>query len=158
MAPHTTTEMRERMVVWRSEFGKTDSEIAALAGCSERTVREVLRLHREYGVVRNPHVQPCGRHRALATADLNYLSSLLDANPCLSTWMNSKDGLQLIGMSMCPFLPYFVQFEALCSVANTCQKLPWKGRNSFVQLGKLNMVICVGRECSGVDSELWVFV
>jgi len=30
MAPHTTTEMRERMVVWRSEFGKTDSEIAAL--------------------------------------------------------------------------------------------------------------------------------
>jgi transposase len=83
MAPHTTTEMRERMVVWRSEFGKTDFEIAALAGCSERTVREVLRLHREYGVVRNPNAQPRGRRRSLATADLNYLSSILDANPCL---------------------------------------------------------------------------
>jgi transposase len=83
MAPHTTMEMRERMVIWRSEFGKTNSEIAALAGCSEWTIHEVLRLHHEYGVVQNPHAQPHGCCRSLATADLNYLSSILDANPCL---------------------------------------------------------------------------
>src|SRR6202034_1106877 len=29
------------------------------------------------------NAQPCGRHRSLTTADLNYLSSILDANPCL---------------------------------------------------------------------------
>jgi transposase len=71
------------MVVWHSEFGKTDSEIAALAGCSEWTIREILRLHREYGVVQNPHVQPRGHRHSLATADLNYLSSILNVNPCL---------------------------------------------------------------------------
>ena len=83
MAPHTTTEMRERMVIWRTELGKSDSEIAVLAGCSERTVRDVLRLHRDYGVVRNPFAQPRGGSRSLTTGDLNYLSSLLVANPCL---------------------------------------------------------------------------
>ena len=83
MAPHTTTEMREHMVLWHSELGKTNSEIAALSGCSEWTVREVLWLHREYGVVRNSYAQPHGHHCSLATADLNYLSSILDANPCL---------------------------------------------------------------------------
>jgi len=58
MAPHTTDEMCERMVVWRSELGKSDAEIATLAHCSERTVRDVLRLHRTFGVVRDPYAQP----------------------------------------------------------------------------------------------------
>lgn len=83
MAPHTTTEMRERMVFWHSELGKSDSEIALLASCSERTVRDVLRIHRDYGVVRNPFAQPRGGRRSLDTSDLNYISSLLAANPCL---------------------------------------------------------------------------
>jgi transposase len=83
MAPHTTTEMRERMVVWRNELDKSDAEIAELAGCSERTVREVLRLHRDFGVVQNPFAQPRGGRRSLDTGDMNYISSLLAANPCL---------------------------------------------------------------------------
>jgi transposase len=83
MAPHTTNEMRERMVAWHSELGKSDTEIAALANCSERTVREVLRLHRTFGVVRNPFAQPRGGRRSLITGDLNFISSLLAANPCL---------------------------------------------------------------------------
>jgi len=81
MAPHTTNEMRERMVAWHSELGKSDTEIAALANCSERTVREVLRLHRTFGVVRNPFAQPRGGRRSLTTGDLNFISSLLAANP-----------------------------------------------------------------------------
>jgi transposase len=80
MAPHTSTEMRERIVIWHTELGKSNVEIAALAGCSERTVRDILRLHREFGAVRNPF---CGGPRSLATGDLNYISSLLAANPCL---------------------------------------------------------------------------
>jgi len=50
MAPHITTEMCEHMVVWRSELGKTDTEIAALSGCSEHAVHEVLQLHHEYAL------------------------------------------------------------------------------------------------------------
>ena len=120
MTPHTTTEMREHMVVWCSEFGKTDSEIAAIPGCSERTVREVLRLHREYGVVRNPHAQPCGRRRSLATADLNYLSSLLDANPCLYL-----DELQSrLATDRDVDVPISTIFRAVQRLALTCRKLP----------------------------------
>jgi hypothetical protein len=82
MVPHTTNEMHEHMVVWRSEFGKIDAEIAALAHCSECTVHDVLRLHRTFGVVHNPYTQPCGGCHSLTTGDLNYIASLLAANPC----------------------------------------------------------------------------
>jgi len=30
MAPHTTNEMRERMVAWHSELGKSNAEIAVV--------------------------------------------------------------------------------------------------------------------------------
>lgn len=83
MAPHTTTEMRERMVVWRTELGKSTVEIAELAGCSERTVREVLRLHRETGNVQNTFAQSRGGPRSLDQGDMTYISSLLDANPTM---------------------------------------------------------------------------
>ena len=83
MVPHTTNEMRECMVAWHSELGKSDTEIAALANCSEHTVREVLWLHHTFGVVRNPFAQPRGGRRPLTTGDLNFISSLLVANPCL---------------------------------------------------------------------------
>ena len=82
-APHTTTEMRERMVVWRTELGKSTVKIAELAGCSVRTVREVLRLHRESGNIHNTFVQPRGGPRSLNQSDISYISSLLDANPTL---------------------------------------------------------------------------
>lgn len=83
MAPHTSTDMRYRMVHWHDNLGKSSPEIAELAGCSERTVREVLRLHREFGDVRNPFVAPRGRQRSMNTTDLDYICSLLDANPAL---------------------------------------------------------------------------
>ena len=83
MAPHTTAEMHERMVFWHSELGKSNSEIALLASCSEHIVCDVLRIHQDYDVVCNSFAQPHGGHRSLDTSDLNYISSLLAANPCL---------------------------------------------------------------------------
>ena len=75
--------MRENMVIWWFKQHKTAAEIARLAGCSESTVYEVLRLHREYGQVTNPHSSPRGRSRILQTADIEYIHSLLLANPAM---------------------------------------------------------------------------
>jgi transposase len=71
------------MVVWHTELGKSTVEIAQLAGCCERTVREVLRLHRESGNVHNTFAKSRGRPRSLNQGDVTYISSLLDANPTL---------------------------------------------------------------------------
>ena len=49
MAPFTTPELRNSMVIWWYEQQKTILEISKLAHCSERTVYDVLRLHRLYG-------------------------------------------------------------------------------------------------------------
>jgi hypothetical protein len=83
MAPPSTTEMCERMVFWHSKLGKSNSEIVLLASCSECTVHDVLWIHCNYGVVYNHFAQPCGGCHSLDTSDLNYISSLLAANPCL---------------------------------------------------------------------------
>jgi transposase len=55
-------------------------EIAELAGCSERTVYNILHLHREFGQVTNPYARSPGRPRALDMHAMNYISSLLEAN------------------------------------------------------------------------------
>ena len=59
MPPHqclNTEQLRECIVTWHYEHAitMTGSQIAALAGSSERTVVEVLRLHRLFGQVNNP--------------------------------------------------------------------------------------------------------
>jgi len=81
--PHLPKQMRERMVVWKTEMGKSTAEIAELAGCCVRTVRNVLYFEREYGVVNNPLAQAHSRPRSLDTGDINYISSLIRANPVL---------------------------------------------------------------------------
>jgi DNA-binding CsgD family transcriptional regulator len=40
MAPLTSNEMREKMVIWRFKQHKTAAEIARLASCSESTVSD----------------------------------------------------------------------------------------------------------------------
>ena len=83
MAPFTTPELCNSMVVWRYEQRKTILEISKLACCSERTVYDVLRLHREYGQTVNPFMRGRGHPRILSNGDLEYLCSLLQANPAL---------------------------------------------------------------------------
>jgi hypothetical protein len=82
MVPHTTNEIHKCMVAWHSELGKSNAEIAVLANCSEHTVHDILQLHRTFGVVHNLFAQPHGGHCSLTTGDLNYMFSLLAANPC----------------------------------------------------------------------------
>ncbi|GBE83747.1 hypothetical protein SCP_0508030 [Sparassis crispa] len=81
MALHTSRELRELMVSWRGI--KSIQEITALAHCSPRTVNEVFRIHRDYGVVQNPLAHPRGAARILNTGDVNYISSLIAAKPCI---------------------------------------------------------------------------
>ena len=65
------------------EHGREVSEIASLAGCTERTIYNVLRLHRDFGQVHNPSARTQGHPRTLDQQDILYIKSLLDANPCL---------------------------------------------------------------------------
>ncbi|KII87547.1 hypothetical protein PLICRDRAFT_68675, partial [Plicaturopsis crispa FD-325 SS-3] len=83
MAPHLSEQLRERIVVWRYEHKKTAREIANLAGCSERTVYDVLRLHRTFGQATNPYTRSRGRPRSLDQGDMDYIQSIVDANPTL---------------------------------------------------------------------------
>jgi transposase len=75
--------MHEAMVRWRFEHHQTALEISTLAGCSERTVYEILRLHRDYGQVTNPFARTRGRPRILNNGDIEYIHALLQANPML---------------------------------------------------------------------------
>ena len=61
----------------------TALQISILAGCSERTVYEVLQLHWDYGQVTNPFTRSRGRPRVLENGDVEYIYALLQANPAL---------------------------------------------------------------------------
>jgi transposase len=81
--PDVAPQLRDRIVAWRYEQRKPAAEIAELAGCSERTVYGILHNHWDFGQTANPYTQRCGCPRALEIGDINYLSSLLDANPTM---------------------------------------------------------------------------
>ncbi|KAF8805772.1 hypothetical protein BYT27DRAFT_7025360, partial [Phlegmacium glaucopus] len=81
--PHMPKAMHERIVVWKNEMGKSTVEIADLAGCCERTVRNVLHYECEHGVVSNPFAQIHACPRALDTGDTNYITSILQAHSVL---------------------------------------------------------------------------
>ena len=83
MPPFITLEIHSNMITWRYERRKTVLEISKLACCSKRTVYKVLRLHREYGQVINPFVRCRGRPHIFSNGNLEYLCSLLQANPAL---------------------------------------------------------------------------
>lgn len=83
MAPHLDQQLRERIVHWRYAEHKTAREISEMANCSERTVYTVLQLHRDFNQVHNPNSQKLRRPRILDAGDLNYIHSILEANPGL---------------------------------------------------------------------------
>jgi hypothetical protein len=71
------------IIMWHFEQQKGAPEISKLAGCSERAIYNVLALYHEYGLVTNPHACPCRCPHVLDMTVLNYMLSLLDANPTL---------------------------------------------------------------------------
>jgi transposase len=83
MAPQISQQLRERIVFWRYSEHKKAPEIASLAGCVESTVYEILRLYRDFGQVTNPYIRSRGRPRTLDQGDMNYIHSILEANPTL---------------------------------------------------------------------------
>jgi transposase len=83
MAPFITVAMREAIVRWRFEQHMTALQISVLAGCSERAVYKVLRLHWDYGQVTNLFTRSRGRPRILDNGDVENIHTLLQANPAL---------------------------------------------------------------------------
>ena len=83
MAPQISTQLRGQIVFWQYEQNKKAPEIALLAGCAESTVYEILHLYRDYGQITNPHCCHRGRPHILDEGDMQYIYSILEANPTL---------------------------------------------------------------------------
>jgi transposase len=81
MAPILSNEMRQRIITWHYEQHISASDIHTLAGCSLRTVYNILQFHRDYGTVDNPFAGPRGGVRCFDMGDMNYLASIIDARP-----------------------------------------------------------------------------
>lgn len=81
MAPQLSNDVRALIVQWRYTKNILPEDIADLIGCSVRTVYNILERYEKHG---NTFALPHGhRPDELDTADLNYLLSLLRAQPTL---------------------------------------------------------------------------
>jgi transposase len=83
MAPPVSLELRERIIAWKYELNMPISVIAQLANRCEKTVKNVLKTYRDYNQPTNPFIRPRGRKRVLDRDDLNYIESILLAEPAL---------------------------------------------------------------------------
>ena len=83
MAPPVSLELHERIVVWRYELKMPIDTIVLLSGCSKCTVNNVLSTYHDYNQVVNPLVQPWGHPCILDRSDLNFINSILAAEPAL---------------------------------------------------------------------------
>ena len=83
MAPPVSQELRERIIAWRFELHLPINAIINLSGRCEKTVHNVLNTFRDYNQATNPFTQPRGRKRILDRNDLNYIESILSAEPGL---------------------------------------------------------------------------
>lgn len=83
MTPPLSTDLRQRIVDWRTQEGWTYKQIARTARCSIGTVHNIMMVYNQYGQVINPLSEHRGRKRLLSGDDINYLRSVLMANPTL---------------------------------------------------------------------------
>ena len=82
MAPQVSDEMCTRIIVWHDEQHLSVQEIAGLVGCGVWTVYNILSYHRDYHTLRNPSTRgPHGTNHSLDMGDMNYIESLIDAQP-----------------------------------------------------------------------------
>ncbi len=84
MAPHISNELQELIVYWRFTLDMKVSDITTLSRKSERQVYDVLYHFQEYGTLRNPlTLSHEGAKPILDKGDLDYIISILEANPVL---------------------------------------------------------------------------
>jgi transposase len=78
-----SVDLRSLIISQYHEDHMAVEEIAGLVGCSEKTVYRIIQNHEDTGLLFNSQTHSRGRPRTPNTADINYLSSLLSANPTL---------------------------------------------------------------------------
>lgn len=84
MAPPVSLELRERIIAWRYELHMSISDIMRLSSRCEKTVHNILKSFRENdNLFGHPVIERRGRKRLLDRDDLNYLESILRAEPGL---------------------------------------------------------------------------
>lgn len=83
MAPPLSKDLRDRVVRWRLEDGKTYHELAKLAGCSIGTINNILHYHYEFGQSTNPFNRRPGPAPLLNAEDMAFIDELLEREPCL---------------------------------------------------------------------------
>jgi transposase len=88
MAPPVSLELRERIIAWKYELNMPISAIAQLANRCEKIVKNVLKTYRDYN--QPPFIHPPGRKRVLDRDDLNYIESILLAEPALLDEIQEK--------------------------------------------------------------------
>jgi len=83
MAPPVSLELRECIIAWRYELHMPIRTIAQLANPCEKSINNVLKTFRDYNQPINPFIHTHGRRRALSRDDLNFIDSILFAEPGL---------------------------------------------------------------------------
>jgi len=76
-------DLRDRVVCWRIEDGKTYHELAHLADCSIGTISNILCCYHTYGQSTNPFGYHPGQSPLLNAGDMEFLDELLEREPCL---------------------------------------------------------------------------
>jgi len=75
-SPHPGEQLRERIIIWHFQEQKTVAEIACLAGCTECNIYQILKLHWDFGHMRNTFAQCHGQPRILNQQDLTFVLSV----------------------------------------------------------------------------------
>ena len=83
MVPPLSKDLRDRVIHWRLEDGKTYRELAKLAGCSIGTITNILHYHHKFGQSTNPFNRWPGPAPLLNAGDMDFINELLDREPCL---------------------------------------------------------------------------
>jgi len=84
MAPPVSLELRKLIVAWRYELHMSISDIVHLSSRCDKTVHNILNSFREDdNDFNHPFTECRGRKRLLDRDDLNYLESILRAEPGL---------------------------------------------------------------------------
>ena len=83
MALPVSVELCEHIIAWQYELHLSIDTIVALSGHCERTVHYVLKTFQVHNQVNNLFIQPRSCKRILDCNDLNYIESILLAEPAL---------------------------------------------------------------------------